>query len=173
MQLKYVDTKEEIIAVNKKSKHIEPHLHNALEIVCVTNGALELGVGQELYHMEKGDIGFVFPDIIHHYQVLTPGVNKAIYLIASPFVISKFADIMQSMAPEYPIIRSEKVEQALNWNINEQKKQTVETLRQTIKEWDIARSYVVRYHFNEDATETMQEKIKRMPVTEASRMAVY
>ena len=173
MQLKYVDTKEEIIAVNKKSKHIEPHLHNALEIVCVTNGALELGVGQELYHMEKGDIGFVFPDIIHHYQVLTPGVNTAIYLIASPFVISKFADIMQSMAPEYPIIRSEKVEQALNWNINEQKKQTVETLRQTIKEWDIARSYVVRYHFNEDATETMQEKIKRMPVAEASRMAVY
>ena len=29
------------------------------------------------------------------------------------------------------------------------------------------------YHFNEDTKETMQEKIKRMPVTEASRMAVY
>ena len=68
MQLKYVETKEEIIAVNKKSKHIEPHLHNALEIVCVTSGTLELGVGQELYRMEKGDIGFVFPDIIHHYH---------------------------------------------------------------------------------------------------------
>ena len=79
MQLKYVDTKEEIIAINRKSKHIEPHLHNALEIVCVTSGALELGVGQELYHMEKGDI-------------------------------AKFADIMQSMAPEYPIIKAEKVE---------------------------------------------------------------
>ena len=63
MQLKYVDTKEEIIAINRKSKHIEPHLHNALEIVCVTSGALELGVGQELYHMDKGDIGFVFPDV--------------------------------------------------------------------------------------------------------------
>ena len=110
MQLKYVDTKEEIIAINRKSKHIEPHLHNALEIVCVTSGALELGVGQELYHMEKGDIGFVFPDVIHHYQVLTPGVNKATYLIASPFTIVKFADIMQSMAPEYPIIKAEKVE---------------------------------------------------------------
>ena len=33
--------------------------------------------------------------------------------------------------------------------------------------------YVVRYHFNEDAKETMQEKINRMLVTEASRMAVY
>ena len=60
--------------------------------------------------MEKGDIGFVFPDVIHHYQVLTPGVNKAAYLIASPFTIAKFADIMQSMAPEYPIIEAEKVE---------------------------------------------------------------
>ncbi len=58
----------------------------------------------------KGDIGFVFPDVIHHYQVLTPGVNKATYLIASPFTIAKFADIMQSMAPEYPIIKAEKVE---------------------------------------------------------------
>ena len=33
--------------------------------------------------------------------------------------------------------------------------------------------YVVRYHFNEDAKETMQEKINRMSVTEASRMAMY
>ena len=49
--------------------------------------------------------------------------------------------------------------QAVNRNINEQK------FGQTV--------YVVRYHFNEDAKETMQEKIKRMPVTEASRMAVY
>ena len=60
--------------------------------------------------MEKGDIGFVFPDVIHHYQVLIPGVNKATYLIASPFTIAKFADIMQSMVPEYPIIKAEKVE---------------------------------------------------------------
>ena len=63
--------------------------------------------------------------------------------------------------------------QAVNRNINEQKTQTIETLRQTIKEWDIARSYVVRYHFNEDAKETMHEKINRMLVTEASLMAVY
>ena len=33
--------------------------------------------------------------------------------------------------------------------------------------------YVVRYHFNKDAKETMQEKINRMLVTEASRQAVY
>ena len=32
--------------------------------------------------------------------------------------------------------------------------------------------YGVRYYFNEDAKETMQEKINRMLVTEASRMEV-
>ena len=36
--------------------------------------------------------------------------SKATYLIASPFTIAKFADVMQSMAPEYPIIKAEKVE---------------------------------------------------------------
>ena len=33
--------------------------------------------------------------------------------------------------------------------------------------------YGVRYYFNEDAKETMQEKINRMLVTEASPQAVY
>ena len=33
--------------------------------------------------------------------------------------------------------------------------------------------YIVRYYFSEEAKETMQEKINRMLVTEASRMAVY
>ena len=68
--------------------------------------------------MEKGDIGFVFPDVIHHYQVLIPGVNKAIYLIASPFTLDKFAEIMKSMAPEYPIIKAEKVESEVYRVIN-------------------------------------------------------
>ena len=56
MHLKYVDTKEEIIAINRKSKHIEPHLHNALEIVCVTSGALELGVWTGNYTIWKKEI---------------------------------------------------------------------------------------------------------------------
>lgn len=33
--------------------------------------------------------------------------------------------------------------------------------------------YIVRYYFSEEAKETMQEKINRMLVTEASRQAVY
>ena len=77
MHLTFKETKEEVYAAQRVSKHVSPHLHNALEIVCVTEGTLEMGVGQELYHMEKGDIGFVFSDIIHHYQVLSEKTSRA------------------------------------------------------------------------------------------------
>lgn len=41
-------------------------------------------MGQELYHMEEGDFAVIFPDVIHHYQVFSPGENKAVYLWAKP-----------------------------------------------------------------------------------------
>lgn len=57
MHLVYENTKEEIIAIKKTPVHRPPHLHNALEIVYVTEGCVELGVGEELFHMDQGDIG--------------------------------------------------------------------------------------------------------------------
>ena len=42
----------------KKNLHIHlrtsPHLHNSIEFIYITEGTLELGMGQELYHMEEG-----------------------------------------------------------------------------------------------------------------------
>ena len=106
MHLSFVDTEEEILAVKRVARHVSPHLHNALEIVWVTEGALELGVGQELYHMENGDIGFVFPNIIHHYQVFTDRENVAVFIKSPPFVLSTFDEILLNYAPEYPIIKA-------------------------------------------------------------------
>lgn len=81
MHLIYEDTKEEIIAVQRKAKHQPPHLHQAMELVYVIKGSLELGVGLELYHMEEGDIGLVFPDVIHHYQVFSEKTMKCCILM--------------------------------------------------------------------------------------------
>ena len=47
MHLTFKETKEEVYAAQRVSKHVSPHLHNALEIVCVTEGTLEMGVGQD------------------------------------------------------------------------------------------------------------------------------
>ena len=62
-------------------------------------------MGQELYHMEEGDLAVIFPDVIHHYQVFSPGENKAVYLWAKPVLIGKFADIIQNSCPEDPVIK--------------------------------------------------------------------
>ena len=39
----------------KEPVHVPPHLHEAIEVVYVTDGEVELGVGTELFHMDEGD----------------------------------------------------------------------------------------------------------------------
>ena len=110
MHLTFKETKDEVYAAQRVSKHVPPHLHNALEIVCVTEGTLEMGVGQELYHMEKGDIGFVFSDIIHHYQVFSEKTSRADYILVPSSFAGVFKDKIQGYAPKYPVIRAGQIE---------------------------------------------------------------
>lgn len=105
----YEEKKENLHIVYKVSKHFPPHLHDALEMIYVTNGTLELGVGKELYHMEKGDFAIVFPDMIHHYQVFSSEVSKAFYVVPQISLVGQFREEMQKYAPENPVIEEEKV----------------------------------------------------------------
>lgn len=88
----------------KKSIHVPPHLHEAMEMVYVTSGTLEFGVGRELYHMEKGDFAIVFPNVIHHYQVFGRWENRAIYVLANASVCPAYSNKLQKFNPQYPII---------------------------------------------------------------------
>ena len=76
----------------------------------ITKGTLELGVGQELYHMEKGDFAVVFPNMIHHYQVFDTGENKALYIMASPKLLPNYMEDMQKSCPKIPVICKEKLQ---------------------------------------------------------------
>lgn len=109
MLLTYEKKNEGISAEWKKTVHVPPHLHEAIEIIYVTDGTVELGVGQELFHMEEGDFAIVFPNVIHHYQVFGSGKNKAIYLFLEPALTPSFYEDLQKYSPKYPIIRREKV----------------------------------------------------------------
>jgi AraC-like DNA-binding protein len=94
----------------KNSLHVPPHLHDAIEIVYVTKGTVELGVGRELYHLETGDFGIVFPNVIHHYQVFSDGDNKAIYLFMEPSLFPAFLDNLRLYCPRNPVIQKEKLQ---------------------------------------------------------------
>ena len=103
----YEEKKKNLHIHLRTSAHASPHLHNSIEFIYITEGTLELGMGQELYHMEEGDLAVIFPDVIHHYQVFSPGENKAVYLWAKPALIGQFADIIQNSCPEDPVIKKE------------------------------------------------------------------
>ena len=107
MFLTYENKNSNIIIEWKKSTHFPPHIHEAIELVYITKGTLEIGVGQELYHMEKGDFAVVFPNLIHHYQVFDPGENKALYIIASPKIIPNYMEELQRNCPKNPVIVKE------------------------------------------------------------------
>lgn len=103
----YEKTEDTFEVFHKRSSHISPHLHKSLEMVYVTKGSLELGIGEELYHMEEGDFAIVFPDIIHHYQVFDSGKCTGIYVLASPALGGVFTSTLQQYCPDYPIIKKE------------------------------------------------------------------
>ena len=107
MFLTYENKNSDIVVVWKKPTHFPPHLHEAIEMVYVTKGTLELGVGQELYHMEKGDFGLVFPNMIHHYQVFGDSESKALYMLVSPKLIPNYIEEIKKFCPKCPVISKE------------------------------------------------------------------
>jgi len=109
VHLEYQKTKEWLMYRHRESGHEPPHLHNALEVVYVTKGTLEAGVGAELYHMETGDLAFIFPDMIHHYQVFSKGKNLACYIQIPTFLCGAFLEKLQQYCPQAPVIGREEV----------------------------------------------------------------
>lgn len=100
----YKETPDSLEISLQNSSHIPPHLHKSLELVYVAEGSLELGIGQELHHMETGDFALIFPDIIHHYQVFDSRNCKAYYLLTSPSLSGTFQPELLTLCPENPII---------------------------------------------------------------------
>ena len=105
MHLVYEDTKEEILAIGRRAKHQPPHLHQTLELVYVMKGSLELGVGLELFHMEEGDIGLVFPDVNHHCQVFSEQYSEVLYINIPTRTLGTYEELLKRKAPVYPVIK--------------------------------------------------------------------
>lgn len=104
MALWYEKTDHTFRIYDKKSVHVAPHIHKLIEMIYVTRGTLELGMGTELYHMENNDFAIIFPDVIHHYQVFSAGTSRAIYLMVSPDFAPMYTSILQNSCPKTPVI---------------------------------------------------------------------
>lgn len=84
----YEEKKENLHLHSRIARHESPHLHNSVEFIYLTEGCLELGMGQELFHMEEGDFAVLFPEVIHHCQVFQERIIRHAICGRSPY----FAD---------------------------------------------------------------------------------
>ena len=100
----YDGKKEKLFMIHKFSQHFPPHLHESPEFVYVTSGTLELGINDQLFHMEKGDFAIVFPNMIHHYQLFSPCTNSALYFYPTLEMTGQFSSDLQKYRPIDPVI---------------------------------------------------------------------
>ena len=101
----FYELKEDQMEIYEKvSVHYPPHIHKSLECIYVTSGTLELGIGETLLHMETGDFGIVFPNVIHHYQVFCSEESRAFYFLAPPSLTGTYTDRLLTWQPENPVI---------------------------------------------------------------------
>ncbi len=68
-----------------------------------------MGVGESFFHMKEGDVGIIFPDLIHHYQVLSNDFCEAVYINAPGFIVGKFEEELKIKAPVCPVIKEHKL----------------------------------------------------------------
>lgn len=113
MQPNYREQGENLEIYEKKNSHKPPHIHSSLECIYITSGTLELGIGEEFYHMEKGDFAIVFPDLIHHYQVFSSDESRAIYLLTSIVNNGSFSHTLENFCPKDPVILRENLDASI------------------------------------------------------------
>ncbi len=103
----YKSIQDDFEIYKRKSSHFSPHLHNMIEIIYVTEGSIELGIMQNLYHMEEGDLCLIFPGMIHHSQVFeTERTCTNIDLLASTSFCGNFLETLRTTMPEYPVLHA-------------------------------------------------------------------
>ena len=100
---------DDIEIYRRPSVHTAPHIHSFLEFVYIDEGTMELGIGQELFHMEKGDMALVFPGQIQHTQVFSTKKGMSTYLVASPSYAGAVYETLLTKIPSCPVIEKSRI----------------------------------------------------------------
>lgn len=75
-----------------------PHIHHCFEIITVTQGQMQVSVGEESYLLTPGKAVMVFPNRIH--ALSSVGESRHIVCVFSPHLVSSFAKAQVGRVPE-------------------------------------------------------------------------
>jgi len=89
------------------------HVHDVVEIVCITSGRVEMSIAGKLVEVLPGDIAVVFPLVPHSYESFSPD-TKGLTLIFTPNTIAEFTYQFRSMVLAEPVLRADEKDAELN-----------------------------------------------------------
>ncbi|MBE5801395.1 MAG: helix-turn-helix domain-containing protein [Clostridiales bacterium] len=103
----FYEQRSEDVFVGGICEHPFPsHVHDVVEIVCVTKGYLILTIAEKKVVVTPGDIAVAFPSIPHSYDFVSEDA-QGLALIFSPDTISEFTHSFRSMTLANPLLSSE------------------------------------------------------------------
>ncbi len=81
-----------------------PHVHDVVEIVCLTQGRMMMTIGGEQAELEPGDIAMAFPSVPHSYDEVSEDA-QGLTLIFLPETIQEFTRAFRTMQPACPLLK--------------------------------------------------------------------
>ncbi len=79
------------------------HVHDVVEIVCLTHGRLELTIAGSKLVMRPGDVAIAFPSVPHSYDFVSEDA-QGLSLIFQPDAISDYSRTFRTLTPISPIL---------------------------------------------------------------------
>ena len=79
------------------------HVHGCFEIITVSDGEMDVTVGDETKTLRKGDAAFIFPSLIHGMR--TEGVSAHKLCVFSGKLINHYSKKNQTLVPLSPFFR--------------------------------------------------------------------
>lgn len=78
------------------------HLHSAVELIYISDGALEVTVHGQTKTIGKEEVALIFPDMVHSY--LTTDFCRGILCIFSSVHAKEYFRLFRKQQPEYPFL---------------------------------------------------------------------
>lgn len=84
------------------------HVHDSVEIACLTEGILELTIGSEKRQLNPGDIAVSFPSVPHSFDFISRDAD-GLAMFFLPDAISEFSSLFRANLPESAVLPANSV----------------------------------------------------------------
>ena len=100
----FYEHRDETLYIGEMTHYPFPvHVHDVVEVVCVTAGTIRLSINGISYNLCPGDVAVVFPLTPHGYEQIGEGA-LGLAAIFPPDIIPEYNSTFHSLLPENPVL---------------------------------------------------------------------